>query len=253
MARRSNPARRVRSTTADRECRRCACLGLDGRTHGQLVLVLRRIGARPAGFAIARWGRRAANRCRPRRSTGHLRARRPPTAARNVAHPGPGADGDAGRRVLRLARTARVSFRLDESGDPEPTRAEGSRPRQPADRSPLLLFAIDGARARREVDVDPLMDADACGGSPCQLACRALHHAEKMVIWRTGTKVSALRFVVFTTVLGADDDGCESVFRGSYGHSNMNGSLLNACFIISPDHRMFLFCVLEKITLSRDI
>lgn len=64
----------------------------------------------------------------------------------------------------------------------------------------MLLFAIDGARARREVDVDPLMDADACGGSPCQLACRALHHAEKMVIWRTGTKVSALRFVVFTTV-----------------------------------------------------
>jgi len=58
MARRSNPARRVRSTTADRQCRRCACLGLDGRAHAQLVLVLRRIGARPAGFAIARWGRR---------------------------------------------------------------------------------------------------------------------------------------------------------------------------------------------------
>jgi len=124
MARRSNPARRVRSTTADRECRRCACLGLDGRTHAQLVLVLRRIGARPAGFAIARWGRRAANRCRPRRSTGHLRARRPPTAARNVAHPGPGADGDAGRRVLRLARTARVSFRLVSTNRATPSRPE---------------------------------------------------------------------------------------------------------------------------------
>ena len=38
MARRSNPARRVRSTTAGRECGRCASLGLDGRTYAHLVL-----------------------------------------------------------------------------------------------------------------------------------------------------------------------------------------------------------------------
>lgn len=64
---------------------------------------------------------------------GHLRARRPPTAARNVAHPGAGRWRGAGRRVLS--------------------------PFQFASR---FLLAVDGTRTRaeqgpgREVDADPL-------------------------------------------------------------------------------------------------
>lgn len=67
-------------------------------------------------------------------------------------------------------------------------------------------LAIDSGRARGwEVDVDPLIDACRVEALRLRVA-RSLHHAQK-IIWRTGTQVWALGFVVFTA-LGMDDGGC---------------------------------------------
>jgi hypothetical protein len=140
MARRSNPARRVRPRLTASADGAPGCPPGTWRAHAPLSYYAVYATA-VRGRICHRWGRRAANRCRPRRSTGHLRARRPPTAARNVAPTG--ADGDAGRRVLRLARTARLSFRFVSfpriGGDP--TGAEGSGPWQPA----VASLSIAGA------------------------------------------------------------------------------------------------------------
>jgi hypothetical protein len=158
MARRSNPARRVRPRLTASADGAPGCPPGTWRAHAPLSYYAVYATA-VRGRICHRWGRRAANRCRPRRSTGHLRARRPPTAARNVAPTG--ADGDAGRRVLRLARTARLSFRFVSTNRRRPDRSGGQRAVATGGR-----LAIDSGRARGGGRRRPTDRCMWSGGSP---------------------------------------------------------------------------------------
>lgn len=196
MARRSNPARRVRPRlTASADGAPGCRLGHDGRTpRSRTTPTLRRC---EAGFAIAGVAGRQID-------AGHGGA--PATCARGARQPrretSPPPGPMATRAVASCASPAPHAFRFVSfpriGGDP--TGAEGNGPWQPA----VASLSIAGAHGG-EVDVDPLIDA--CGVEALRLrVARSLHHAEK-IIWRTGTQVSALGFVVFTA-LGMDDGGC---------------------------------------------